>query len=49
VNVVDVNVTVRSKITEEQMFKDRELRKTNNVVDWEKEEWFKKSMVETIQ
>jgi hypothetical protein len=23
------------------MFKDRELRKSNNVVDWEKEEWLK--------
>jgi precorrin isomerase len=36
VNVVDVNVTTRSKATEEQVFKDREPRKTNNVVDWER-------------
>jgi hypothetical protein len=49
VNVVDVNVTIRSKVVEEQMFKDRELRKVKNVVDWEKKEWFKKIMVETIQ
>jgi hypothetical protein len=28
VNVVDVNVTTRSKITEEHVFKDREPRKT---------------------
>jgi hypothetical protein len=42
VNVVDVNVTIRSKATEEQVFKDRKPRKINNVVDWEKEEWLKK-------
>jgi hypothetical protein len=33
VNVVDVNVTTRSKATEKHVFKDREPRKTNNVVD----------------
>jgi hypothetical protein len=33
VNVVDVNVTIRSKVIEEQMFRDRELRKTKSVVD----------------
>jgi hypothetical protein len=33
VNVVDVNVTIRSKVNEEQMFKDGELRKAKNVVD----------------
>jgi hypothetical protein len=33
VNVVDVNVTTRSKKTKEQVFKDREPRKTNIVVD----------------
>jgi len=37
-NVVDVNVTTRSKVTKEQVFKDRELRKAKSVVDWEKEE-----------
>ncbi len=31
------------------MFKDKELRKAKSVVDQEKKEWFKKSMVETIQ
>jgi hypothetical protein len=36
VNVVDV--TTRNKVFEEQVFKDREPRKTKNVVDWEKEE-----------
>jgi hypothetical protein len=33
VNVVDVNVTTRSKIAEEQVFKDREPRKAKSVVD----------------
>jgi hypothetical protein len=38
VNVVDVNVTTRSKVIEEQLFKDREPRKAKSVVDLEKEE-----------
>jgi hypothetical protein len=33
VNVVDVNVTTRSKVIEEHVFKDREPRKANSVVD----------------
>ncbi len=49
VNVVDVNVTTRSNATEEHVFKDREPRKANNATNWEKEEWLKNSMVETIQ
>jgi hypothetical protein len=36
VNVVDVNVAIRSKVIEEQVFKDKESIKANNVVDWEK-------------
>jgi hypothetical protein len=32
-NVVDVNVTT-SKVTEENVFKDREPRKTNNVANY---------------
>jgi uncharacterized protein YhfF len=31
VNVVDVNVTTRSKVTEEHVFKDGKLRKAKNV------------------
>jgi hypothetical protein len=31
------------------MFKDRNIKKTNNVINWEKEKRLKKSMVETIQ
>jgi hypothetical protein len=49
VNVVDVDVTTRSKVTEEPMFKDRKPRKAHSVADWEKEERLKKSMVGTIQ
>jgi hypothetical protein len=49
VNVVDVNVTTRSKTTKEQVVKDKELRKGKIIDDLEKEEWLKKSMVDTIQ
>jgi hypothetical protein len=38
VNVVDVNVTTRSNVIEEQVFKDKEPRKGRSVIDWEKEE-----------
>jgi hypothetical protein len=47
VNVVDANVTTRSKVIKEHAFKDREPRKAKSAIDWEKEEQFKKSMVET--
>ncbi len=47
VNVVDVNVTTSKKI-KKQVLKDRKPRKVTSVVDWEKEEWLKKSMVEII-
>ncbi len=33
VNVVDVNVTTRNKAIEEQVFKDREPRKTKSVAN----------------
>ncbi len=33
VNVVDLNVTTRSKATKEHVFKDKEPRKAKNVVD----------------
>jgi hypothetical protein len=49
VNVVDVNVTTRKKATKEHVFKDKESKEAKNVVNWEKEEWLKKPMVETIQ
>jgi hypothetical protein len=49
VNVVDVDVATRSKAIKEQVFKDRKPRKAKSVVDYEKEKWLKKSMVEIIQ
>jgi hypothetical protein len=49
VNVVDVNVTTRSKVIEEQLFKDREPRKVKSVPEWEKERRLNQFMVETIQ
>jgi hypothetical protein len=36
VNVVDVNVTTKSKATEEHVFKDKEVKKTKSAIDWEK-------------
>jgi hypothetical protein len=33
VNLVDVNVTIRSKASEEHVFKDKDPRKAKNVVD----------------
>jgi hypothetical protein len=33
VNVLDVNVTTRSKVIKEHVFKDKELRKVKSVVD----------------
>ncbi len=41
VNVVDVNLTTRSKVTKEHVFKDREPRKTKSVIDQEKDKWLK--------
>ncbi len=49
VNVVDVNVTTRSKVTKKQVFKDKKPRKEKTFSDWEKEERLKQLMVETIQ
>jgi hypothetical protein len=45
-NVVDVNVVIRSRITKDQMFQEKELRRNKSTVDWE--ENLKKTMVETI-
>ncbi len=48
-SVVDVSVTIRSKTIEEHVFKDKKPMKANNVVEWEKEKWLKKSTMEIIQ
>ncbi len=49
VNIVDVNVTPRSKTSEKQMFKYRKPRKNKFIVDWEVKKKLKRSMVEIIQ
>jgi hypothetical protein len=49
VNVVDINGTRRSKTTKEQVFKDKEPKKTKSVINWEEKKRLKKSMVETNQ
>jgi hypothetical protein len=36
VNVVDVNVTTRSKATKEHVFKDKKPKKAKSVTNWEK-------------
>ncbi len=38
----------KSKVIEEQMFKDKELIKTKFVVDWEEEQKLLQSFVKTI-
>jgi len=48
INMVDVNVTTRSKTSEEQMFKDREPRKNKFATNWEVKKKWKRSMVKTI-
>jgi len=40
-----VNDTTISKVIEEEVFKDRKPRKAKTIVDWEKEERLKQSMV----
>ncbi len=49
VNVVDVNVDTRSIIIKDQVFQKRKPQKRKSIVDWEKEENLKKTMVDIIQ
>ncbi len=44
-NVMDVNVATRNMITKEQVFQETTPRKNKTTTDWEKEEFFKKTMV----
>ncbi len=47
--MVDVNMAItKSKVIEEQMFKDKELIKTKFAVDWEEEQKLLQSFVKTI-
>jgi hypothetical protein len=49
IHMVDVNMAItKSKVIEEQMFKDKELIKTKFVVDWEEEQKLLQSFVKTI-
>jgi hypothetical protein len=41
VNVVDVNITTRSKVTKKHVFKDKEPRKSKSVANSKKEEQLK--------
>jgi hypothetical protein len=42
VNVMDVNVTVKCKVIEGQVFKDRKLKKAKNVANWKKKKTVEK-------
>ncbi len=42
-------VTIRNKVIEEHVFKDKELRKANSATVWEKEKWLMKSTAVIIQ
>jgi hypothetical protein len=49
IHMVDVNMAItKSKVIEEQMFKDKELIKTKFAVDWEEEQKLLQSFVKTI-
>jgi len=49
IGTTNVNVVTRSKAIKEQVFKDRKPKKAKSVVNWEKKDRLKKSMVEIIQ
>jgi hypothetical protein len=49
IHMVDVNMAItKSKVIEEQMFKDKKLIKKKFVVDWEEEQKLQQSFVKTI-
>ncbi len=49
INMIDIHVTIRSKVTKQQVFKDRKPKKNKIKIDWEAKEKLKKSMVKAIQ
>jgi hypothetical protein len=50
VHIMDVNMAItKSKVTKEQVFKDKEPIKKKFVVDWEVERRLQQSFVKTIQ
>jgi len=48
-NMIDIHVTVQSKATKQQVFKDLKPKKNKIKIDWEAKEKLKKSMVKAIQ
>ncbi len=48
-NVIDINVATRSRIIENHVFHEKELRNNKSNINWEKEEKLKKTMVKIIQ
>jgi hypothetical protein len=49
VNVININIVIRSKIIKNLVFWEKEPRKNKSITNWEKEDKFKKTMVKTIQ
>ncbi len=50
VHMVNMNMAItKSKVTKEQVFKDRKPIKKKPIVDWEKEQRLKQYFVKTIQ
>ncbi len=49
IHIVDVNMAIiKSKVTEEQVFKNREPIKKKFVIDWEEEQKLQQTFVNTI-
>ncbi len=49
VNVIDVNVVIRSRIRKYYVFQEREPQKSKSTIDWEKEKNLKETMVDIFQ
>jgi hypothetical protein len=48
VNVIDVNVVIRSKITNDQVFQEKEPWTNKNTANWEKDEKLKEATIKII-
>jgi len=49
IHMVDVNMAItKSKVIEEQVFKDKELIKKKSAADWEEEQKLQQSFIKTI-
>jgi hypothetical protein len=48
--MVDVNMAItRSKVTEEKVFKDKELIRKKSIVDWEEDQRLQQTFINTIK